>query len=206
MKVVIVFNHPYEGSFGNAILNAVTKGLKGANHEVDLMHLDNDGFNPVMSMADLKAFVEHMPVDPQVIDYNERLEKADHLIFIFPIWWDLMPAMTKGFVDRVLTPGVVYDHHPRGFGLIPLLKNLKGVTVITTMNKPKIMYSLIIGNLIKKAMIKSVFKTMGYKNLKWISYNMVKAVSQEKRAKWLTDIENRFSKFSLITAKDSNPK
>ncbi|MBT2623647.1 NAD(P)H-dependent oxidoreductase [Chryseobacterium sp. ISL-6] len=194
MNIVIVFNHPYEGSFGNAILNSVIKGLKGANHEIDLMHLDNDGFNPVMSKADLKAFVDHKPVDPQVIDYNERLEKADHLIFIFPIWWDLMPAMTKGFVDRVLTPGVVYDHHPRGFGLVPLLKNLKGVTVITTMNKPKIMYSLLIGNLIKKAMIKSVFKTMGYKNLKWISFNMVKSVSQEKRVKWLKNIEARFSK------------
>ncbi|MBT2623509.1 NAD(P)H-dependent oxidoreductase [Chryseobacterium sp. ISL-6] len=194
MNVVIVFNHPYEGSFGNAILNSVTRGLNGANHEIDLMHLDNDGFNPVMSKADLKAFVDHKPVDPQVIDYNERLEKADHLFFIFPIWWDLMPAMTKGFVDRVLTPGVVYDHHPRGFGLVPLLKNLKGVTVITTMNKPKIMYSLLIGNLIKKAMIKSVFKTMGYKNLKWISFNMVKSVSQEKRVKWLKNIEARFSK------------
>ncbi|QQD13435.1 NAD(P)H-dependent oxidoreductase [Sphingobacterium sp. UDSM-2020] len=193
MRVVIVFNHPYEGSFGNAILIAVTKGLTDANHEVDLMHLDNDGFNPVMSKADLKAFVDHKPVDPQVIDYNVRLEKADHLIFVFPIWWDLMPAMTKGFIDRVLTPGVVYDHHPRGFGLVPLLKNLKGVTVITTMNKPKIMYSLLIGNLIKKAMIKSVFKTMGYRNLKWISYNMVKSVGQEKRVKWLTDIEIRIS-------------
>lgn len=192
MRVAIVFNHPYEGSFGNAILNAVTKGLKDANHEVDLMHLDNDGFNPVMSKADLKSFVEHKPVDPQVIDYNERLEKAEHLIFIFPIWWDLMPAMTKGFIDRVLTPGVVYDHHPRGYGLVPLLKNLQGVTIITTMNKPKIIYSLLIGNLIKKAMIKSVFKTMGYKNIKWISYNMVKLVNQEKRIKWLTDIENRF--------------
>ncbi|MGH2624438.1 MAG: NAD(P)H-dependent oxidoreductase, partial [Sphingobacterium sp.] len=196
MKAVIVFNHPYQGSFGNAILDAVTKGLKGANHDVDLMHLDNDGFNPVMSKEDLKAFMEHKPVDPQVIDYNERLEKAEHLIFIFPIWWDLMPAMTKGFVDRVLSPGVVYDHHPRGFGLVPLLNNLKGVTIITTMNKPRIMYSLLIGNLIRKAMIKSVFKTMGYKNLKWISYNMVKSVNQEKRVKWLTEIENRFSKFN----------
>jgi len=196
MRAVIVFNHPFEGSFANAILNAVTKGLEGADHEVDLMHLDNDKFNPVMSKADLKAFVEHKPIDPQVIDYNKRLQKADHLIFIFPIWWDLMPAMTKGFIDRVLTPGVVYDHHPRGFGLVPLLKNLKGVTIITTMNKPKIMYSLLIGNLIRKAMLKSVFKTMGYKNLNWISFNRVKLVSQEKRVKWLTDIENRFSKLN----------
>lgn len=106
-----------------------------------------------------------------------------------------MPAMTKGFIDKVLSPGVVYDHHPRGFGLVPLLKNLKGVTIITTMNKPKIMYSVLIGNLIEKAMLRSVFKTMGYKNLDWISFNMVKSVSQEKRGKWLTDLQTRF--FSL---------
>ncbi|WP_028980429.1 NAD(P)H-dependent oxidoreductase [Sporocytophaga myxococcoides] len=196
MRTAIVFNHPYEKSYCNAILEAVTNGIKKGKHEVDLIHLDNDGFNPVMSKADLKAFVEHQPIDPLVIDYNKRLEKADHLIFIFPIWWDLMPAMTKGFIDRVLCPGVVYDHHPRGFGLVPLLKNLKSVTIITTMNKPKIMYSLFIGNLIKKAMLRSVFKTMGYKNVNWISFASVKSVSQEKRVKWLADLESKFAKWT----------
>lgn len=195
MRVAIVFNHPYEKSYCNAILDAVIAGLKKGKHEVDLIHLDNDNFNPVMSKEDLKAFVDHAPIDPKVIDYNNRLRKANHLIFIFPIWWDLMPATTKGFIDRVLSPGIVYDHHPRGFGLVPLLKNLNGVTIITTMNKPKIMYSLLIGNLIKKAMLRSVFKTMGYKNLSWISYNMVKSVNQEKRVKWLNGLEKRFVDF-----------
>jgi|SRR5690606_23557067 len=196
MRTVIVFNHPNEGSYCNAILNAVIKGLQNANHEVDLMHLDNDGFNPAMSKADLKAFVDHKPIDPQVIDYNERLKTADRLIFIFPIWWDIMPATTKGFIDRVLFPGVVYDHHPRGFGLVPLLKNLKSITIITTMNKPGIMYSLLIGNLIRKVMIRSVFKTMGYKNVDWISFTSVKQVSQERRVKWLSNLENKFSKLN----------
>lgn len=196
MRTVIVFNHPNEGSYCNAILQAVTKGLQNANQEVDLMHLDNDGFNPAMSKADLKAFVDHQPIDPQVIDYNERLKKADHLIFIFPIWWDIMPATTKGFIDRVLFPGVVYDHHPRGFGLVPLLKHLKSVTIITTMNKPRILYSLLIGNLIRKAILRSVFKTMGYKNRHWISFTSVKSVSQKKRVKWLSNLENRFSKLN----------
>lgn len=196
MRTVIVFNHPYEGSYCNAILNAVTKGLQKAGHEVDLIHLDNDRFNPVMTQDDLQAFVAHQPIDPQVINYNERLKKADHLIFIFPIWWDIMPATTKGFIDRVLFPGVVYDHHPRGFGLVPLLKNLRSVTIITTMNKPKIMYSLLIGNLIRKVMLRSVFKTMGYKRLKWISFTSVKSVSQEKRKKWLSNLETRFSSFN----------
>jgi NAD(P)H dehydrogenase (quinone) len=196
MRTVIVFNHPNEGSYCNAILQSVIKGLQNANHEVDLMHLDNDGFNPAMSKSDLKAFVDHQPIDPQVIDYNERLKKANHLIFIFPIWWDIMPATTKGFVDRVLSPGVMYDHHPRGFGLVPLLKNLKSVTIITTMNKPKLLYSLLIGNLIRKTMLRSVFKTMGYRNLHWINFTSVKSVSQEKRVKWLSNLENRFSKLN----------
>ncbi|GAB1416276.1 NAD(P)H-dependent oxidoreductase [Paludibacter sp.] len=196
MRSLIVFNHPYEGSFCNAILNAVTKGLQKANHEVDLMHLDNDKFNPVMSQADLKAFLAHQPIDPQVINYNQRLKRADHLIFIFPIWWDIMPATTKGFIDRVLFPGVVYDHNPRGFGLVPLLTNLKSVTIITAMNKPIVMYSLLIGNLIRKTMLRSVFKTMGYKRLNWISFTSVKSVSQEKRKNWLCSLEKRFSKFN----------
>ncbi len=196
MRVAIVFNHPYEGSYCKAILDSVSRGLQQGNHQVDLFHLDHDGFNPAMTKDDLKAFVNHQPIDPQVIDYNKRLAKADHLVFIFPIWWDLMPAMTKGFVDRVLFPGIVYDHHPRGFGLVPLLKNLKSVTMITTMNKPRLMYSLLIGNLIRKAMLKSVFKTMGYRNLNWISYCSVKTVSQEKRVKWLVDLEHRFSRLA----------
>jgi len=196
MRTVIVFNHPYDGSFCNAILQSVTKGLQSANHEVDLIHLDKDKFNPRMTAEDLKAFVAHQPVDPQVIDYCERLKKAEHLIFIFPIWWDIMPAATKGFIDRVLSPGIVYDHHPRGFGLVPLLKNLKSVITITTMNKPKIMYSLLIGNLIKKVMLRSIFKTMGYKNLHWISFTSVKSVSPKKRKNWLTSLEKRFSDFN----------
>jgi len=196
MRVVIVFNHPYEGSYCNAILQSVTTGLEKAGHEVDLMHLDNDGFNPVMSASDLKDFVDHQPRSPQVVNYVGRLKQAHYLIFIFPIWWDLMPAMTKGFIDKVLFPGVFYDHHPRGFGLVPLMKNLEGITMITTMNKPGIMYSLMIGNLIKKAMLNSVFKTIGYKNLRWISFTSVKSVSQEKRKKWLTNLENSFAKLS----------
>src|SRR5690554_3112151 len=109
MRTVIVFNHPNQGSYCNAILQSVAKGLQNANHEVDLMHLDNDGFNPAMSKADLKAFVDHQPIDPQVIDYNERLKKADHLIFIFPIWWDIMPATTKWVFrcDRATDFGVM---------------------------------------------------------------------------------------------------
>lgn len=193
MKVVIIFNHPYDGSYCNAILNSVTLGLQKANHDVDIIHLDKEGFNPAMTAQDLKAFVDRKPIDPKVIEYKQRLDQADHLVFIFPIWWELMPAMTKGFIDKVIFPGVAYDYTPSGNRMIPLLKKVKSVTVITTMNTPSIFYRLLFGNAIKKAMITGTFWKMGYKNRKWINLSMVKMVSDSKRKKWLTILENRFA-------------
>ena len=193
MKVVIVFNHPYNGSYCNAILNSVITGLQKAFHEVDLIHLDNENFNPVMTSADLEAFVNRMPVDPKVIEYKERLEKADHLIFIFPIWWELMPAMTKGFIDKVIFPGVAYDYKPNGF-MTKRFHNLKGLTLITTMNTHSLGYRLIFGNAIKRAFFTGTFWKMGYKNRKWINLSMVKFVSAEKRKKWLLQIEKKFER------------
>jgi NAD(P)H dehydrogenase (quinone) len=193
MKVVIVFNHPYEGSYCNAILNSVLKGLEAGNHEADLIHLDNDGFNPVMTAADLKGFRDKKPVDTMVMAYKKRLDTADHIVFIFPIWWELMPAMTKGFIDKVLFPGVAYDYiNASNTRMKPLWIKVKGVTMITTMNTPGILYWGLFSNAVQRAFMRGTFWKMGYKNRKWISFNMVKMVTNNKRKKWLTDIENRF--------------
>ncbi|MGC4035204.1 MAG: NAD(P)H-dependent oxidoreductase [Chitinophagaceae bacterium] len=191
MRVAIIFNHPYEGSYCNAILKAVTAGLQTAHHEVDLLHLDNDGFNPVMTGSDLKAFKDRKPVDKQALAYNERLEKADHLVMIFPIWWELMPAMTKGFIDKVIFPGIAYDYRPNGF-MKKRWEKLKSVTVITTMNTANLVYRFIFGNAIRKSILSGTFWKMGYKNRKWINLSMVKMVSDKKRKKWLANLEHRF--------------
>ena len=192
MNAVIVFNHPYEKSYCNAILKAVTSGLCKSNYEVDIIHLDKENFNPVMTADDLKGFVNRSPVDPKVIEYKKRLEGASHLIFIFPIWWELMPAMTKGFIDKVIFPGVAYDYKPNGF-MKKKFTNMQSITLITTMNTHSFFYRLIFGNTIKKAFFTGTFWKMGYKNRKWISLNMVKMVSEQKRKKWLMKIEQRFA-------------
>lgn len=194
MKVVIVFNHPYDGSFCNSILQSVTNGLIKGNHEIDLIHLDKDNFNPVMTAGDLKAFRDKKAIDPKVIEYSNKIKNADHLVFIFPIWWELMPAMTKGFVDKVIFPGVAYDYtNASNTRMKPLWDNLKGVTMITTMNTPNWLYWLLFGNAIKKAMILGTFWKIGFKNRKWMSYNQVKAVSVDTRRKWLAELELKFA-------------
>jgi len=192
MKVVIVFNHPYKGSYCNAILNSVKSGLDKAGYEIDLIHLDNDKFNPVMTAEDLLAFKNKKSIDTQAKEYIKRIKSADHLVFIFPIWWELMPALMKGFIEKVIFPGEVYDYTKSGYGMYSLMKNIKSTTVITTMNTPSIMYKLIYGNALKKALIKGSLKKTGFKKVKWLSLNMVKMRSTEKREKWLKQIENRF--------------
>ncbi|WP_455715313.1 NAD(P)H-dependent oxidoreductase [Anaerosporobacter sp.] len=193
MKTLIVYNHPYNGSFCHAILESVKKGALEAGNEVDVIDLDSDCFNPVMTGADLIAFKNRQAIDEQSIDYINRLREADHLVIIFPIWWELMPAMMKGFVDKVIFPGSVYGYIGSGHGLRTMLTNLKSTTVITTMNTPKLKYKYIYRNAIKNALIKGTFKKLGLKKVKWISFNMIKTSSEETRKKWLLNMEKKFA-------------
>lgn len=201
MRVLIVFNHPYEGSFCNSILNSVSQGLIKGNHEVDIIHLDNENFDPVMRAKDLHAFAlartdpqrAYEMLDQQVIEYQKKIKYAQHIIFIFPIWWELMPALTKGFIDKLIFPSVAYEYKRKGSGMVSLLNNLTGVSVITTMNTPSIIYRLLFGNAIKKSLLLGTFWKIGIKNRKWINLTSVKSVTKEKRELWLRELEVKFS-------------
>lgn len=200
MRTLIVFNHPYEGSFCNALLDSAMLGLQRAECECDLICLDKDNFNPVMSGSDLRAFAmaRREPeralalLDKQVLDYKARLEKAEHLVFIFPVWWMLMPALTKGFIDKVIFPAIAYDYAADG-SMKSRLANMKRVTVITTMNTPAGVYESLFANALWKALLHGTFEAIGIDNCKWIALDRVKQVSQEQRTEWLRVVEDYFA-------------
>lgn len=193
MKTLIVYNHPYDGSFCHGILETVKASIIKSGNEIDVIELDNDSFNPVMTAEDLKGFLDHKIVDEKALDYANRLKNADNLVIIFPIWWELMPALTKGFIDKVIFPGAVYEYSKNGIGMNSTLSNLKSTTVITTMNTPKILYKIKFGNAIEKSLIRGTFKKLGFKNVKWINLDMVKFSKPEKRQKWLDNISKKFN-------------
>lgn len=200
MRTLIVYNHPREGSFCSAIREAVENGLKTGNHEYKVVDLDRDGFDPVMREKDLAAFVKAgrigedglENVDPIVLRYMKKLRWAEHLVLIFPIWWMTMPAMMKGFVDKVIFPGVVYKMEDGN--LVSMLSSLKQVTVITTMNTAQDVYKDVFGNSIEGSLIKGTFNKIGIHDIRWISLNKVKQSGDEKRWLWLDEIETEFSR------------
>lgn len=184
-KTLIVTSHPYEGSFCHALMVAAKEGAQKAGHTVDIIDLEADHFDPVMHSADLIGFLKHQAQDARAIDYIQRVKAADHLILVFPIWWELMPAMMKGFIDKVVFPGETFDYEKGGTGMASKLAKLQSTTVITTMNTPKALYRWVFGDAIQRALIRGTFKKMGLKNVKWLSCNMVKKSSDIKRQNWL---------------------
>jgi NAD(P)H dehydrogenase (quinone) len=203
MKVLVVFDHPYglssseniphKRSFTAAVAAAAIRGLMQAGHEVDVIDLHADGFNPVMTAADLAAWRTKTVVEETARDYQQRLMHADHVLFAFPIWWESMPAMTKGFLDKVMTKGIVYSQ-PKPGGLFQNgLKNLNGVTLMTVMATPDILYRWIFGNPITKILFRGTFRKIGVKNLKWMNFSNVEGKSSAQRAKILEETAARFA-------------
>jgi NAD(P)H dehydrogenase (quinone) len=113
MRVFIVYAHPVETSFAAAIRDAVVGGLQ-PRHEVDLLDLYAEGFDPVMSRAERLGYhaipANRVPVAGQV----ERLLAADALVLCFPAWSFGPPAILKGWLDRVMLPGVSLHIQPDG--------------------------------------------------------------------------------------------
>lgn len=198
MNTLIVFNHPYGGSFCGAILAAVERGLKTGGHKCRVINLDQDDFDPVMRSKDLLAFVGAGragedaldAIDDQVREYKGHLEWAEHLVMIFPIWWMTTPAMTKGFIDKVIFPAIAYDMKD---GRLVSRLSLRKVTVITTMNTPADIYREVFGNPLEGSLIKGTFRQIGIENIEWTSLSEVKQVSREQREAWLEEIERRFA-------------
>ncbi len=200
MKTLIIYNHPHEGSFCSAIRDAVISGLDIGGHEYKVINLDKDGFDPVMREKDLKAFVEGgrdskmwpEGVDSLVMNYVQKMQWAERIVMIFPIWWMSTPAMTKGFIDKVIFPGMVYKMESGK--LVSMLSKLKQVVIISTMNTPAAIYESNFGNSLEGSLIKGTFNQIGIHDIRWISLNMVKQVGDEKRWVWLDEIEHEFAK------------
>jgi putative NADPH-quinone reductase len=205
MRILLVLDHPYtlasaanirhHRSFSAAVAAAAVRGATEAGHEIDVIDLAADGFQPAMTRDDLTAWRQARIIDPQVSDYQRRLAKADHLVFVFPVWWEAMPAATKGFLDRVLVKGMAFEELPnaRGNPFRNLLTRLGGVTVMSVMTTPDKAYRWWYRDPLTKIMFKGTFAKIGIRNLKWINYDRVTERTPEQRERMLRDTESRFA-------------
>ncbi len=132
----VVYGHPVPDSFAAALHRAVLDGLARAGHEVDDLDLYAEGFSPALTEAERRVYDHSAANEASVAPYVARLRAAEALVFCFPTWWYATPAMVKGYLDRVLLPGVAF-HLPQGGGDIrPGLTHLSKLGVVTTTGSP----------------------------------------------------------------------
>lgn len=107
-RALVLFAHPCPESFSAALHAATLEGLTKAGYEVDDCDLNAEGFQPVLTEAERRAYHDVPDNVAPVADYVERLRAAEALVCVFPVWNFGYPAILKGFFDRVFLPGVSF--------------------------------------------------------------------------------------------------
>ncbi|QQM30226.1 NAD(P)H-dependent oxidoreductase [Martelella lutilitoris] len=130
MRVLVLFSHPVETSFGAALHAQVVESLKKAGHEVDDCDLYAEGFQPVLTREERIGYHDYPENTAPVEGYVERLRKAEALVIVTPVWNFGFPAMLKGYFDRVWLPGVSFALEDGK--LTPTLRHIRKLAAVFT--------------------------------------------------------------------------
>lgn len=137
MRVLYLYCHPVPESFHGAIRERALASLGAAGHEVDLLDLYAEGFEPVLRAEERRAYHDLARNRTGLEPYVERLTAAEGLVVQFPVWCFGPPAMLKGFLDRLILPGVAFDlTDPKN--VRPMLRNLRRLAGIATYGQPRL--------------------------------------------------------------------
>jgi putative NADPH-quinone reductase len=185
MKSILILNgHPDKESFCAQLAEAYEKGVLQSGTPVKLVHLSDLDFNPVLE----HGYHKRTELEPKLIEIQKDIKKATHLVFVFPIWWGNMPALLKGFIDRVFLPGYAFQYREKSVFWDKML-NGKSARIIATMDSPVWYYKWIYHSPGTNALKKAVLNFCGIKPVRVTHLGPVKSSDENKRTKWLQEIE-----------------
>ncbi|GHU61785.1 NAD(P)H dehydrogenase (quinone) [Clostridia bacterium] len=179
-NVLLIFAYPTHDNLNYAIYEQIKKGLEEGGHQIKILDLYAEKFDPVLifNQEQRRRDIQHRPETKR---YREQILWANHLVFIFPIWWGGMPAILKGYIDKVFATGFAYHFEgvlPRG--------HLRGKTawIITTDDTPAPVgfFMQDYGKVLKKQILSTM---TGIKPTKHLKFTYVKGRKPETIKRWL---------------------
>ncbi len=185
MRIFVVLTHPNPESFNAALCAELCAGILEAGHETDVADLHAEGFEPVLGRAELETIGTGRPL-PDVAAYQVRILRADALAFLFPVWWFGVPAMLKGFIDRVFQEGFAF-RFASGGRVKGLLRHEKALVLCTTgMSRP--LYRLYrFGRPLEKTFDDWTLRICGVRDVRRVVYYSVAGVTDTTRARYLKE-------------------
>lgn len=184
-KILIINGHPNKNAFNYGIASAYKKGAVNSGAEVKEIIIADLDFNPNLKFG----YQQRTELEPDLIEAWEKIKWAEHLVWVHPVWWGGLPAISKGFIDRLFLPGFAYQYRENSIWWDKLLKG-KTAHIITTIDQPGWYYWLFYGRPSVNQLKKSTLEFCGVKPVKVTYFGIVKTATNELRKKWLDKVED----------------
>lgn len=178
-KILVIIGNPVPESYSHALANSYISGAKEGNYSVDIIDVGKLNF----SLSLKYGYKKRMEMEPDIEQSIEKIKNADHLVWIYPMWWYGAPALLKGFIDRTFLPGIVFEYDG---GKLPkkLLKG-KSSRIIITCDTPRWYDYLFMKSPAINQLKRGTLGFTGVKPVKVTYISPIKDNSKEKLAKYL---------------------
>lgn len=185
MKNILIINgHPNSDSLNKALVDAYAKGAIGSGFSVDVITVAELEFDPNLKYG----YQKRMDLEPDLLEALEKIKKADHMVWIHPVWWGGLPALLKGFIDRLFLPGLTFQPRPNSVWWDKLLAG-KSARIITTLDQPSFYYKLMFKAPSVNQLKNCVLEFCGVKPVKVTYVGIVKTSDETKRKQWIKKVE-----------------
>lgn len=189
-KILIIDGHPDRESYGAALFEAYKKGALASGADVKEIRVADLSFDPNLHYG----YRRRVELEPDLLEAREKITWAEHLVWIYPVWWGGPPAILKGFIDRVFLPGFAFQKRENSVWWDKLLTG-RTAHVISTLDQPAWYYWLVNGRPTFHSMKKMTLEFCGIKPVRTTTFGPIRLSSDKFRAKWLSRIEQLGSQF-----------
>ncbi|MDN3620183.1 NAD(P)H-dependent oxidoreductase [Polaribacter undariae] len=184
MKTILIINgHPDKESFNYALSSAYIKGTGKTDATILQINIADLKFNPNLEFG----YRKRMELEPDLSVAIEKIKKADHIVWVFPMWWYGYPAIMKGFIDRVFLPGITYQPI-EGKALPEKLLKGKSARLIITADTPKWYDFLIMKSPAINQFKNGTLKFCGVNPVRTTYIASIKNSSSNFRTRWLQKV------------------
>jgi NAD(P)H dehydrogenase (quinone) len=188
MRISVIFAHPDPASFNYAIAQTAVKAIKANGHTVFFHDLYQEKFDPLLNQKEMAKDTEL----PDVIKQHcQEIAKADGIVIVHPNWWGQPPAILKGWVDRVIRPGVAYEflEGDSGEGIPKGLLKVRAALVFNTSNTETQREKNVFGDPLETIWKNCVFGLCGVTNFHRRMFNIIVTSTETQRKNWLNDVK-----------------
>ncbi len=184
MNILVVLAHPRPGSFNHALAAAVRDTLRADGQAVTFHDLYAEGFDPLLPAEEIP---DPAGLPPDIQRHCDELRAADGIVIIHPNWWGQPPAILKGWIDRVIRPGVAYRFREgdSGEGVPVGLLKARAAVVLNTANTPAAREQDVFGDPLEALWKTCIFELCGIRSFHRRTFTMVVTSTPEQRRQWL---------------------